>query len=345
MRQVVSAHWVTTFYPPEFIKQVTGARGKWFAFPHEVNAVALPPKRAEAYSNHERLFSSADIASATSTGNAATESTSVPSHLSNNLVDTDSPSDTAPEVDPSTFLTEGGGVTEEGVRWEGKNKQEKVRGREEIEARKRKKQAKKGDRLSGAIMAPSRTGEGYVLPSSGQKTCKPDALYNGLRTLGFEGVSLNRLRSLSIPKLGLDPMASWKTISDALSTLEIPFMIEEVTSRFKVKGGPLFNLLHASPGVYLVSLLVILHGTRNRHCVMLSTIRERKAPFGKLLDNHAKTKPLYLEKKDRNCKARAKRAWRHFIGQNPALCGSTFAIEPAEVYGLRDTVRHPQSLQ
>ena len=127
-------------------------------------------------------------------------------------------------------------------------------------------------------MAPSRTGEGYVLPSSGQKTCKPDALYNGLRTLGFEGVSLNRLRSLSIPKLGLDPMASWKTISDALSTLEIPFMIEEVTSRFKVKGGPLFNLLHASPGVYLVSLLVILHGTRNRHCVMLSTIRERKAP-------------------------------------------------------------------
>ena len=345
MRAVVSARWVTAFYPPEFIRQVTGARGKWFAFPHEVDTVALPPKRAEAYSNHESLFSSADIASATSTGNAATESTAVPSHLSNNLVDTDSPSDTAPEVDPSTFLTEGGGVTEEGVRWEGKNKQEKVRGREEIETRKRKKQAKKGDRLSGAIMAPSRTGEGYVLPSSGQKTCKPDALYNGLRTLGFEGVSLNRLRSLSIPKLGLDPMASWKTISDALSTLEIPFMIEEVTSRFKVKGGPLFNLLHASPGVYLVSLLVILHGTRNRHCVMLSTIRERKAPFGKLLDNHAKTKPLYLEKKDRNCKARAKRAWRHFIGQNPALCGSTFAIEPAEVYGLRHTVRHPQSLQ
>ena len=116
MRQVVSARWVTAFYPPEFIKQVTGARSKWFAFPHEVNAVALPPKRAEAYSNHESLFSSADIASATSAGNAATESTAVPSHLSNNLVDTDSPSDTAPEVDPSTFLTEGGGVTEEGVR-------------------------------------------------------------------------------------------------------------------------------------------------------------------------------------------------------------------------------------
>ena len=92
--------------------------------PSQVDSATLTPERAEAYSNR-LILSSADIASAP---------------LTNNLADTDSSSDTAPEVDPSTFLTEGGGVTEEGVRWEGKKKQEKVRGREENEAKKRKKQ-------------------------------------------------------------------------------------------------------------------------------------------------------------------------------------------------------------
>ena len=54
--------------------------------PSQVDSATLTPERAEAYSNR-LILSSADIASAP---------------LTNNLADTDSSSDTAPEVEPST---------------------------------------------------------------------------------------------------------------------------------------------------------------------------------------------------------------------------------------------------
>ena len=110
-----------------------------------------------------------------------------------------------------------------------------------------------------------------------------------LLAFGFEGASLARLRTLPIPKLGLDPMASWKSVSSALSTLgycnlQYPFAIEEATARFKEKGGPMLNLLRSPRGVYLVALLVTVDGVRNKHCVMLSTLREKHVPSGKLIN-------------------------------------------------------------
>tara|TARA_B110000037_G_scaffold219821_1_gene285796 strand:- start:3947 stop:5149 length:1203 start_codon:yes stop_codon:yes gene_type:complete len=239
-----------------------------------------------------------------------------------------SPGNEAPEVDPSTF-SEGGGVTEDGVC------RERKRSREEWELL---RQEEKRARKTGAIIAPSRTAEGYTLPSGNQKTCTPDALYNGLLAFRFEGASLARLRTLSIPKLGLDPMASWKSVSSALSTLGYPFVIEEATSRFKGKGGPMLNLLRSQErGVYLVALLVTVDGVRNKHCVMLSTLREKHAPSGKLIDNHGKMRPVYLEKKDTNGKDSAKKAWKVFVGQNPAVKGRSFTVEPADVYELKRT--------
>ena len=236
------------------------------------------------------------------------------------------PGNEAPEVDPSTF-SEGGGVTEDGVC------RERKRSREEWELL---RQEEKRARKTGAIIAPSRTAEGYTLPSGNQKTCTPDALYNGLLAFRFEGASLARLRTLSIPKLGLDPMASWKSVSSALSTLGYPFVIEEATSRFKGKGGPMLNLLRSQErGVYLVALLVTVDGVRNKHCVMLSTLREKHAPLGKLIDNHGKMRPVYLEKKDTNGKDSAKKAWKVFVGQNPAVQGQSFTVEPADVYELK----------
>ena len=202
------------------------------------------------------------------------------------------------------------------------------------------RQEEKRARKTGAIIAPSRTAEGYTLPSGNQKTCTPDALYNGLLALGVEacveGASLARLRTISIPKLGLDPMASWKSVSSALSTLGYPFVIEEATSRFKGKGGPMLNLLRSQErGVYLVALLVTVDGVRNKHCVMLSTLRGKHAPSGKLIDNHGKMRPVYLEQKDTNGKDSAKKAWKVFVGQNPAVKGRSFTVEPADVYELK----------
>ena len=67
---------------------------------------------------------------------------------------------------------------------------------------------------------------------------------------------------------------------------------------------------------------------------MLSTIPEKKKPFGKLIDNHGKMVPIYLEKKDRNGREAAKKAWRKFIAQNPATHGRDFTFTPADVYQL-----------
>jgi len=196
------------------------------------------------------------------------------------------------------------------------------------------KQQAKWARKDGAILASSRTAEGYSLPTGNQLSCKPDALFNGLKTLGFEHASLARLRTLSIAKLGLKPMASWESIASALTTLGYPFSIEEATRRFMGEGGPMLNLLRAPPGVYLVSLLVTVEGVQNKHCVMLSTIKERHAPFGKLIDNHGKMVPAYLQKKDTTGKEKAKAAWKLFIGQNPAVRGGSFAVHPMDVYEL-----------
>jgi hypothetical protein len=190
-------------------------------------------------------------------------------------------------------------------------------------------------RKEGAIIAPSRTGEGYSLPAGNQLTCKADALFNGLVALGVADPSLPRIRSLSIPELGLNPMASWLSLTTALTTLGYPAKLEEATARFRTTGGPLLNLLKASRGVYLVSLLVTVDNTANRHCIMLSTLSEPHAPHGKLIDNHGRMRPVYLQQKDTRGKLAAKSAWKLFIGQNPALrTRSSFALDLIAVYEL-----------
>ena len=254
----------------------------------------------------------------------------LPAPLPSDGYDTDAeaPVDAALEADPS--LQGSGGVADERARQERKRKW--------TEARQLEEQMAKRERKDGAILASTRTAEGYSLPSGNQLTCKPDAVFNALQTLGFEGASLARLRSLSVPQLGLHPMASWDSVSAALSALGYPFALSEATSRFKGPGGPLLNLLCAPRGVYIVSLLVIVGDARNKHSVMLSTVRERHAPFGKLVDNHGKMVPAYIQKRDRNGKEAARRAWWLFVGQNPALHDRSFAVEPIDVYEVRATI-------
>jgi hypothetical protein len=205
-----------------------------------------------------------------------------------------------PEVDPSTF-SEGGGVTDDGVC------RERKRSREEW----------------GLLRQEEKRARTTV--------ATPDALYNGLLALGFECASLTRLRTESIPKLGLDPMASWKSVSLALFTLGYPFVIEEATSRFQ-GGPPMLHLLRTTSGVFLVGLLVEIEGKKSTHCIAFS------ASLGRLIDNGSKTLPVYIEDKDRRGKKAARDAFRLLVGKKVPK-GMQYSVDITDVYELKAAVR------
>ena len=192
-------------------------------------------------------------------------------------------------------------------------------------------------RRTGFIVAPSRCAEGFRLPSGNQRTCLPDAAFSGLCALSgedFKAASLARLRSLSMPTLGNELEASWATLADAFLTLKLPFELKESTSRFMGDGGPMLNLLCAEVGVFVVGLVVTVDGKKNFHAVMLSKIKEKHAPFGRLVDN-TKAKPVYIEKKDLRGREAAKMAFRALIQQNPnARDAKTLAVNVRDVYEI-----------
>ena len=188
------------------------------------------------------------------------------------------------------------------------------------------------DRKSGSLIAPSRSGEGWPLPIDGE-SCLPDAIYNGLMMLGFKA-SCRELRSLSMPILGNDRSASWSSMINALNHLEYPFILNEVTANFRVKGGPMLNLLRAPSGVYICSLSIEVDGLLNKHSVMLSTIEEPGKLHGKIIDN-SRLCPVYLEGKDKKDKGSAYKAWRKVFEQNTMLAGwSSLRIYVDTVYKL-----------
>ena len=197
-------------------------------------------------------------------------------------------------------------------------------------SRKRARNENKLNCKSGALIAPSRSGEGWPLPIDGE-SCLPDAVYNGLMMLGFKA-SCRELRRLSMPILGNDRSASWLSMINALNHLEYPFKLNEVTSSFIVKGGPMLNLLCAPSGVYIVSLSIEVDRLVNKHSVMLSTIQEPGKLHGKIIDN-SRLCPVYLEGKDKKDKCSAYKAWRKVFEQK--LAGwSSLRIYVDAVYKL-----------
>ena len=110
-------------------------------------------------------------------------------------------------------------------------------------------------RQRGAIIAPSRTGEGFALVSGRAESCLVDAVTDGMRILDAHAdVSLPKIRRLAIPELGNVRQASWQTTMSAIEKMELPFMLLEATARFRSNGPPMLNLLKATPGVYIVAL-------------------------------------------------------------------------------------------
>ena len=239
------------------------------------------------------------------------------------------PRDTSPERGP--YISGGG---------DGQLKEGGSAGRSNLALRAKRKavtEAVKLGRPSGAIIAPSRTAEGYTLAAGSLRSCLPDAAYNGIHALdpSFEP-SLARLRTLSIPQIGNVLEACWASLNAALGALGYPFEAVEATARFETaEGGPMLNLLKAPPAVFLVALRVKVGGKVNKHAAMVSTLHQKHAPFGKLVDNHGRMRPVYVEKRDRVGKKAAKAAFRKFVGQNPAIpLDAEYTVETAEVYEL-----------
>lgn len=186
-------------------------------------------------------------------------------------------------------------------------------------------------RTSGAIVAPSRTDEQHRLPSGNQRTCLVDACFNAIKTLDPDStVSLSKLRTAAVPQIGNVCEASWASMGNALVAQSVPFELQEATTRFRAKGGIMFNLLNAAPGVYVVSMLVTVSGKPNRHAIMVSTVAEPHCPLGKMIDNSGAMRPVYIEEKDKLHKPAAKHAFKTLFAQR--VGHDDFAVEAAEVY-------------
>ena len=193
-------------------------------------------------------------------------------------------------------------------------------------------------RTRGAIIAPSRTGEGFALATGRQESCLVDAVVDGMRILDANAdVSLVTMRRLAIPELGNERQASWQTAMTAMLTLQLPFELREASARFCTNGAPMLNLLKAEPGVYIVGLEVGVRAAgvekKYRHCVCLTTIATEHAPLGRLMDNSARTKPVYIEQTDLVHKVPAKKAWRKLLQQS--VGHDNFWVNTTDVYQLR----------
>ena len=193
------------------------------------------------------------------------------------------------------------------------------------------------DRSRGALVANSRTSEGYKLPVGKWLTCLVDATYNGIMTLAPSlKPSLQKMRSKATPELGNVRQATWRSMNAALGALEYPTKLVEATARFQTSpGGPMLSLVTAPHAVLIVGLHVRIDGEASEHCIMLSTLPEPHAPFGKMIDNHGEMKPVYIVANDRASKPAAARAFRTLVMQNPATKGCrTCCVDVSDVYQL-----------
>jgi hypothetical protein len=206
--------------------------------------------------------------------------------------------------------------------------------RKKMEKKERKMEKKTARNLLktyGAILAPTRTGEGFKLIAGNLETCLADAVLHAMLMHGVreDSIRKGRFRSLTVPQLGNDPQASWSTCQQAILDLSIPFKLERVPTLLTVKGGPMLALIRETVGVFVVGLLVVVAGVENRHCVAYS------ASKGTFLDNASYTKPVRLEAGDGRGKDSAKAVFRFLIGQRMPE-GTQFSVNIVDIWELRN---------
>ena len=187
---------------------------------------------------------------------------------------------------------------------------------------------------AGAIVAPSRTGEGRGLPCGNQRTCLVDAAFNAALTLDpTSTISLAKLRTAAIPKLGNVLEASWGSVDGALAAQNAPFRLKESTATFhRTKGGLMLNILNAPAGVYVATTLVTVCGKPNRHAICVSTLPEAHFPLGKMIDDASTMKPVYIEEADKQHKRGARCAFKQLFAQR--VGHDDFCVEMQEIFQL-----------
>jgi hypothetical protein len=196
----------------------------------------------------------------------------------------------------------------------------------------RKAEEKKKNAVYGAILATTRSDEGFPLVTGNQLTCLPDAVLHAVLLLGWLGsIAKDRFRTLAVPQLGNDRQASWSTCTQALLQLVIPFELVRVLSKFLVEGGPMLALLREKTKVFVVGLEVLVGGSTNRHCVAFSASKRT------LLDNHSLSKPVRVETADVRSKDTAHKVFRLLVGQRLRK-GVVFHVNVLDIYELRSTV-------
>lgn len=193
------------------------------------------------------------------------------------------------------------------------------------------REKKKLERKNGAIIAPSRTAEGFKISAGKQQSCMTDAIENAMKMDGVseEQIPSARMRKIAIPQLGNVLQASWESCSIALETLDLPYKLKRVTAQFQ-GGPPMLNLLNAVSGLFIVGMAVHVSDTtckRNNHCVAFS------ADKGMLMDNGSNTRPVYIEETDKCDKKTAKKAFRLLVEQKLPK-GTTFSVDVTSVYEL-----------
>jgi hypothetical protein len=112
-----------------------------------------------------------------------------------------------------------------------------------------------------------------------------------------------------MPELGNVPMASKDSVIWALADLGYPYVLHRSTERGPAQppAQPPPYLLRAPAGVYLVSLQVIFDGKECKHDAVLSNLAVEHAPHGKLINNHGKMRPCYVEARKQMARIRRKR--------------------------------------
>ena len=190
------------------------------------------------------------------------------------------------------------------------------------------------------MLAPSRRGEGYILPSGGQKTCLVDAVYNGIQVLapGVRECTLQRLRKDAMPILGDIDGTSVMAVEKTLIMLNLPYTLVDITDT--VQGhtnGPLYTILRLQHKVMVVGLHVTVDGVPMEHCVMVTTLPTDGAPLGKIVDNYPRSVPGYLQANDKRRTHAAKVCLYNVLAQNTALHHHHWTAELSNVFELKKT--------
>ena len=148
-------------------------------------------------------------------------------------------------------------------------------------------------------------------------------------------ISINRLRSASMPNLGGSELGTMEAkVMEGLLMCSYPYTLTCMSGAKAVKN-PWSRLMQQRDRVFILSLDCrrLTHNDNGKsrdstHAVPLSTFKNENS-HATLMDNYLHSKPLYLMHSDVTRESRAMKAIARFLQQNPSAknCSLLFHIE------------------